>query len=116
MSNNNNIVFIPDDEQAYCDPPCDALLIERADETKICSVCAKVYEVNTVQKHHNKLTPEAGYDSMIEKGNGSPIENITHYTDMMGGKKKVEVTAFEDEALKRKKSGFTIVDSEEILP
>jgi DNA-directed RNA polymerase subunit M/transcription elongation factor TFIIS len=105
------IVFSEGNDRSFCDS-CDARLQERADGSSICLNCGRIYQEDETQKHHLDVQPEVSPYSSNNKD--PPLISITHYTDIM--KKKEEITAYEDRALERKKSGFMITESEEYLP
>jgi hypothetical protein len=91
-----------DEEAVWCDPPCDARLIERKDGSMICSYCCREYLPNSVNKHKKTLEPVEGrhYDSNPEliamPGYGSYAK-----------KKKPSVFDREDKHIASKKSGFS---------
>jgi hypothetical protein len=108
-----SIIFSPDNDTSYCDSPCDGKLIERADKSMICSVCARVYESNTtgVLQHHYGLQPLV---NPYATDDGQPLVSMTQYANTH--KKKKGITDFEDDYLCAKKSGFSITESYEYLP
>ena len=105
------IVYTPDDEAVWCDS-CDARLIQRGDESFICSNCCKEYEPKSTLQHHVGLGPE--YDPYEEAKAELPLVMLSNYGDTR--KKKKGITDYEDEFLASKKSGFMITSSDEYLP
>ena len=107
----SSIIFSPDaDDTAWCDS-CDARLIERKDGSSICSGCSRIYEPDSIQKHHMELQPEVKiYDDVGEL----PVVMMSEYSQPQ--KKKPSITEHEDKMWIAGKSGRTITDAEEYLP
>jgi uncharacterized Zn finger protein (UPF0148 family) len=105
------IIFSEGNDRSFCDS-CDAKLQERADGSSICLNCGRTYLEDETQKRHFDLEPAVS--PYTSNSGDPPLVSMTHYADIMT--KKEEVTAYEDRALERKKSGFMITESEEYLP
>jgi hypothetical protein len=107
----SSIIFDGDkSEKLWCDPPCDALLIERRDGSHICSICCREYRPDSVNKHKRKLGPtEDKYDS-----SGPEIIPLTGYGSYT--RKKTSVFDREDSYMASKKSGFNWVEHEDYTP
>lgn len=105
-----NIVFEDDGDKAWCNSPCDALLIERKDGSHICSYCGREYLPNAVNKHKRRLGPvEDPYDS-----EGPELISLTGYAQP--GRKKPTILDKEDKAFVSGKSGMSITSVDEWLP
>jgi hypothetical protein len=99
------------DEKAWCDPPCDALLIERKDGSMICSYCAREYLPKSVNKHHRTLEPiENPYDT-----DGPILVSMNEYGSYVK-KKKETILDKEEKAFVAAGKGRSIIDVEEWLP
>ncbi len=99
---------VPDD--VYCDPPCDALLIERKDGSMICSYCGKEYLANAVKKHKRHLGPiESPYDD-----SEVPLVSLSDYANPQ--RKKPSILDKEDRAFVAGKPGRCITDVQEWFP
>jgi hypothetical protein len=104
------IVFDGDDDQSYCDPPCDALLYQRRDGSHICSVCCKEYRPTSVTKHRRKLGPS-------ESPNDSEEPLFMHLTDYaMPQHKQPSILDREDRKFVQQGSGRSITSYEEFYP
>jgi hypothetical protein len=97
-----------DEEAVWCDPPCDARLIERKDGSMICSYCCREYLPNSVNKHKRKLEPTDGryYDNNPEL---IPLTDYGSYTK----KKKPSVFDAEDRHISASRSGFSWTSHED---
>jgi hypothetical protein len=106
--NSSSIVFSDDEDRSWCNPPCDALLIERRDGSMICSYCAREYLPNSVKKHKRDLQPiEGGY----EHGD-LPLVTMTEYGSYKKPKKP-SVFDREDRHM-ASRSGFSWTDVEDL--
>lgn len=99
-----------EDEKKWCDPPCDALLIERKDGSHLCSYCGREYLPDSVNKHKSKLRP----DKSAYENDGPELITLDDYTTPR--KKKPTQGDIEDRAFTSKKSGLSITSYEEYLP
>src|SRR5689334_19879607 len=108
--NNNIICDDGPDDKAWCDPPCDALLIERKDGSMICSYCAREYLPKSVNKHHRTLEPiENPYDT-----DGPILVSMNEYGSYT---KKSKPSVFDrEDRFMASKSGFSWTDIEDLGP
>lgn len=99
-------VFFDEDDNAYCNPPCDALLIERRDGSMICSFCGKEYLPGSVKKHRRNLGP-------IDDGNNPLLVSMPEYGS---NTKKKKPSVFDREDRYMTRSGFSWTDIEDLTP
>lgn len=108
-----SIVFDGDyDDKAWCDPPCDGLLVERKDESMLCTICGRTYLPGSVNKHKSDLAPAGGY---YANDDGPLLEPLVSYTTTPQ-KKKPTAGDKEDKMWLSQGSGRTLVDVEEWTP
>jgi hypothetical protein len=98
------------DDKSWCDPPCDALLIERKDRSHICSYCGREYLPGAVNKHKRHLEPiECPYDD-----SDIPLVSLREYGQPQ--RKKQSILDKEDRAFVAGKPGRSITNVEEYFP
>jgi hypothetical protein len=97
-----------EDEKSWCSD-CDALLIERRDQSFICSYCARVYQPDSIKKFKSKLGPLK--DPYSDEG--PELIPMTSYTE----KQKKPPSVFEKEdRFFQSKSGRSITSYEDYWP
>jgi hypothetical protein len=99
-----------DDDKAWCNPPCDALLIERKDGSMICSYCGREYLPQAVKKHKRHLGPiESPYDD-----SEVPLVSLSDYSNPQ--RKKQSILDKEDKIWVSQGSGRSITSEDEWFP
>jgi hypothetical protein len=56
----------------------DALLYERKDGSSICSNCGRIYNPDSIQKHHTELEPEK---ESVYKNDGPEVVPLDAYVN-----------------------------------
>jgi hypothetical protein len=101
----NSIVFFDEDDNAYCNSPCDALLIPRKDGSMICSYCNREYLPNSVKRHKRHLGP-------VDDAREDPI--LVPMTEYGSYAKKKKPSVFDrEDRMMASKSGFSWVEHED---
>lgn len=97
------------DDKSYCNA-CGYILYEKANGSKVCSGCEKIYDEQDITKHKSELQPAVSKTSQ----QGPEVISMSEYGSY-AKKKKASVFDREDRMMEANKSGFNFTSHEDIL-